>query len=184
MQREVSDYWEISKEQVEGLATKVGIPKGTPLPEVLIVGKKADSSFQRNPQIHKSSDNLSPSGYFIAIPERYLESVDKSGYTLGKETEIDIGHELSHYLDYLELGLTPGADKDPYMQAVKEVRADLRGGVVDMSISLSKIASVLRDDYGLVSSEAFSLIARAAGSLGISKQVINRAKRLFNESNK
>lgn len=171
--------WQVDSKQVRELATKVGVPEGVPLPEVIIVGEEEDESLQGGSQIQPDTSGRSPSGYFITIPESMLEKVDESSYVLGKRTEQNVRHELAHYVGYSEPGTSVGQDADPYRQVVKEIRADLRGGVRNLSLTLSKQAINLRDDYGLPMEEAFRLTSRAALSLGVSKSTVSRSRRLY-----
>lgn len=171
--------WIVDLKQVRRFASKVGIPSDVPIPEVIIVGEEEDKFFQECPQIQADSSGQSPSGYFITVPGSMLEREDITDYVLGPRTVQNIKHELAHYIEYLKPGASIGKDNDPYVQAIKEIRADLRGGVSNLSWALSRQAVILEEDYGLPDREAFELVSKAASSLGVSKYVIGRARNLY-----
>ncbi len=171
--------WQIAEKEVRQLASTVGIPKSTILPEVIVVGKKSPKKFREWPSLYEDSSGISPSGYYITIPEVMLKKVDKSSYVLGSRTEQNIRHELAHFIEHLETGTHTGPDKDPYIQVVKEIRADLRGGTRSMSRSLALQIKALEREYGLPKGEALEIAVRAARSLDISRSIISRSRKLF-----
>ena len=164
--------WQWDPRKVRRLASRMDIPESTPLPEVIMVGEDADESLKKGPLLHRAPKK-SPSGYLITIPESML------GEGGAPRIQNNIKHELAHYLEHSELGTHTGPEPDPYEEAAKEIRADLRGKTRNLSRSLVWYIDRLVDSYGLSEDDAIETVTRAAGNLGISSRIINRAKNMY-----
>jgi hypothetical protein len=175
-----AEGWEVDPKEIRRIATEMGIPTTTRLPEVIIVDETQEDIFQEGPEIHECASTASPSGYFITIPEKMLEKADRDSYVLGSSIREDIRHELAHYEDYLRGGHV-GREKDPYEHAIKELRMELRVRPKSMSLSLALQARGLARDYGLSDEDALNIIASAARELGISSRVVSRMYKLCEE---
>lgn len=180
MSSDIVEGWRLSPKEVRGQATRMGIPTDMPLPEVIVVGKDAKEEFQECPQLHMDVSGESPSGYFITIPERMVLAEGETSYKPRTKVREDIRHELAHYLERREFGGW-GEELGPREEAAKEVRAELRSGPKRLPFVLARLAYNLQQDYCLDDDEAFNLMEEAARNLGVSKNIISRARRLYYE---
>lgn len=177
--------WAVDPGEIRRIADKMDIPLDLPLPPVVVVSKGEESKHKEGlsggPHLHESSSPDSKSGYFVTLRERDLAKVGEETYVLGPEARDDIRHELAHYLEHLELGTLTGRVADPYDEAVREIKAELRARTRYLPLSLARLVVGLAEDYGLSGSEALTTVVRAARSLAVSGQAIGRAKRLYAE---
>lgn len=172
--------WQLDSKEVRQIATRMGIPTSTPLPEVIVVGEGQEEYYQGRPMIHKTASKDSPTGYHITIPEGFLERVDEDDYVLGRRAREDLKHELAHYEDYLGGGFV-GLEDKPYEHALRELRMELRSKPRNMSLTLARQAGGLVHDYDLSAEDALKTVADAAKELGISSRVISRMYKLCEE---
>lgn len=165
---------EMAKKEVRRQANKMGIPEDTPLPEVIIVGKNSEELLKGGPLLHTDRSGESPSGYFITIPEGLIKTSSTS------QIHDDIRHELAHYLEHIETGSVTGLEEDPYHQALKELRAELRSKPKNLPLAVARQIERLIENYGLSSEDAFSIMGKATRDLGIGR-VMGKVKRLCRE---
>jgi len=172
--------WTVDPKEVRKIATKMGIPDSTGLPEVIVVGEDHDEEFQGGPQIQRDVSGKSPSGFFITIPESMLKKVNKDTYVLGPNIREDLRHELAHFEDYLEGGHV-GREEDPYKTALKEIQVELRIHPRSMSLCLARHAARLVEEYNLSVEDALRVMEDAARELGISSRIISKMYKLCEE---
>ncbi len=180
MSKDVIEGWELSSKEVRRESKKVGIPKDILLPEVIIVGKDSEESLKGGPQLHLDTSGLSPSGFFITIPERMLEK-EGDEFSTPWNVKEDIRHELIHYLERSKSGTSTGREQTPLEEAKKEVRAEVGSRPKSLPFNLARLAYNLEGDYSLSKEEAFGIMSEAALDSGVSKQSIGRARSMYKD---
>lgn len=159
----------LDPKDVRKLADSLGLSPDAELPVVQV------EDYDGDPELYAPGDFMEDK-WVIRVPEEDLIKVSEGYYTLGRNTMNEIRHELRHY--QVRIG---GKDWKPGLPVEEEVAWELDAelkGTESVPRVIAALVIKVSQEYRIPLKEAWDIVVKEASRLGVSDNVLVKAKRM------